>query len=115
MNHVVHFSTYGRGIFRKNTILHGVYWCRCSAGTRELEGDSGGEIAPQFGNFRSVASQLWAVDVVFFLHVNLGPSQKIVGQIRGVFSLGRGYLEPREMSPPPQHQSSSPVPGEMST
>ena len=36
-----------------------------------------------------------------FLHVNLGLSQKIVGQIRGVFSFGRGYLVPRETFPPP--------------
>ena len=38
-------------------------------------------------------SQLWTVIVVhfyfcLFLHVNLGLSQKIVGQIRGDFSFG---------------------------
>ena len=41
-----------------------------------------------------------------FLRVNLGPYQKIVGQIRGVLVLGRGYLGPRETfalpPPPPQ-------------
>ena len=53
--------------------------------------------------------------LVLFLHVNLGLSQKIVGQIRDFFLvLGRDYLGPRETfaPPPPQLQSSSRAPGQ---
>ena len=46
---------------------------------------------------------LWAPKIpifyLFFNFVDLGPSQKIVGQIRGVFwILGIGYLGPLEIS-----------------
>ena len=49
---------------------------------------------------------LFTVNVVhfyfcLFLFVNSGLSPKIVGQIWGVFSLGRGYLGHRETFAPP--------------
>ena len=37
----------------------------------------------------------------FFFVVKLGLSQKIVGHIRGVLVLGRGYLGPQETFAPP--------------
>ena len=41
------------------------------------------------------------IGLTFFGLVNLGPSGKIVGQIRGLFSFGRGrYLRPLETSAP---------------
>ena len=69
-----------------------------------------GQLSHQLLSFGSVAPpppQLWIVDVVhfyfwLFLHVNLGPSKKIVGKIRRVFSFGyRGYLAPPEAFAPP--------------
>ena len=60
--------------------------------SREGEG-SGGNLPPQLGSCGGAAPQLWTVNVIhfyfrFFLHVNLGLSQKIVDQIREVFSFG---------------------------
>ena len=65
------------------------------AGTREPGGGAVRATCPQ--NFKAVGAppppQLWTVIVVhfyfcLFLHVNLGLSKKIVGQIRVVFSFG---------------------------
>ena len=48
-------------------------------------------------------AQPWSVgtkNTDFFNFVNLGPSRKIVGQIRGVFGFCIGYLGPLETSTP---------------
>ena len=65
---------------------------RIGPGTRG-GGDSGGACPSNFWTGGAPPLQLWIVDVVHFyfcllLHVNFGPSQKIVGEIRGVFSFG---------------------------
>ena len=75
-------------------------------GPENREG-SGGACPSNFWTGGALPLQLWTIDVVhfyfcLFLHVTLCPSQKVVGEIRGVFLfLGRGYLGPRETFPPP--------------
>ena len=83
--------------------------------SRDSEAAGGGRVvgatSPKLGSFGTVP-QLWNVDVVhffLFLHVNLGPSPKIVGQIRDVFSFGKDSLDPGRCVPP-KLQSSSHVP-----
>ena len=79
------------------------------AGTREPEG-AVGATCPHI--FEAVGApppppQRWTVKVVhfylcLFLHVNLDLYQKIVGQIRGVFSFGWGLpWNPGDVCPPP--------------
>ena len=76
---------------------------------RDAEAGGGGRVvgatSPKLGSFGTVP-QLWNVDFVhfyfcLFLHVNLGPSPKIVGQIRDVFSFGKDSLDPGRCVPPP--------------
>ena len=69
-------------------------------------GGSGGAFPFNFWTGGAPPLQLWTVDAVhfyfcLFLHVHLGHSQKIMGEIREFLVLGRGYLEPRETFPPP--------------
>ena len=70
---------------------------KCRAGTREPGGGGGavGQLAPTTLKLwgRAPPPELWTEKVVhfyfcLFLHVNLGLQQKILGQIRGVFSFG---------------------------
>ena len=68
-------------------------------------GGSGGNLPPTWKLWER-RPQIWTVDVAhfyfcLFLYVNLGTSQNIMGKIRGVLDLGRGYLEPLETFPPP--------------
>ena len=76
-------------------------------------GGSGGNLPPQLGSCGGRPPKLWTVNVVhfyfcLFLHVNLGLSPKIVGQIRGVFIFGYGLpWTPGDVCPPPQLQSIS--------
>ena len=85
-----------------------------ATGTREPGGGAVGATCPSTWNLwehRPPPPPLWTVDVVhlyfcLFLHVNLGPSKKIVGEIRRVsILLSRGYLGPRETFAPPPPSS----------
>ena len=78
-------------------------------------GGQWGQLAPTTWKLWGRRPQLWTVNVVHFyflfvfVPVNLGLSQKIVGQNREFLVLGSGYLGPWEMFAP-QLQSSSHAP-----
>ena len=66
----------------------------------------GGACPSNFWTGGAPPLQLWTVDVAhflfcLFLHVNLPPQKKIVGEIRVFLVLGRGDLGPRETFAPP--------------
>ena len=79
-------------------------------------GGSGGNLPPQLGSCGGAAPQLRTVNVAhfyfcLFLHVNLGLSQKIVCQIRVVFSFGQGSpWTPGDVCSPPPNFKVVPAP-----
>ena len=83
---------------------------------RGSQGAVGATCPRNLGAVEAPSPQFWTVNVVhfyfcLFLHVNLGLSQKIVEQIRGVFSFGKGLpWTPGDVCP--QLQSSSRAPAQ---
>ena len=78
-------------------------------------GGQWGQLAPQLARFGSVApnfglSVSFIFIFLFVLHMNLGPSQKIVGQIREVLCFGQGLPLDPERCLTLQLKSSSRVP-----
>ena len=68
-----------------------------------------GRLPSNFWTGEAPSLQLWTVDAVhlyfcLFLHVNLHPSQKIVGEIQEFLVLSMGYLRPQETFAPPPSQ-----------